>query len=380
MRPNTYLLFFIPLLASLSCARETEGEESSPVSLSPRIAGVSLTRSGINEANEIDAIGFYAVGKDKDDATTYYGTWPAGIYGKYVRTTQSGHTTFIPDNSASTDQALWLVPEKDATIFSCHPVPANGANDIVDAGKLKEDGTPADGTVTISVPVPVIPVVPASTIDLSPVLPADGNTDFTTPENDYMYGVAYDENKAEADRFTDSQPVANGNRTDGTVNQSGPSVAIGMKHAFVQLKLILKKGDSYPGTPIVSEVKYARSMQTLTANTKMKLTDGTFLGTTAANAYTYNLVSGSKGKEVETGNDLIITSYALPCAKAASTISLTVDNKDMSIAYGDDPEWVAGKIYTYAVTIHGTGLSFSGVSVVSWNAPDDGSNDSSGTL
>ena len=121
MRPNTYLLFFIPLLASLSCARETEGEESSPVSLSPRIAGVSLTRSGINEANEIDAIGFYAVGKDKDDATTYYGTWPAGIYGKYVRTTQSGHTTFIPDNSASTDQALWLVPEKDATIFSSIP-------------------------------------------------------------------------------------------------------------------------------------------------------------------------------------------------------------------------------------------------------------------
>lgn len=378
MRPNTYLLFFIPLLASLSCSRETEGEESSPVSLSPRIAGVSLTRSGINEAGEIDAIGFYAVGKDKDDAT-YYGTWPDGIYGKYVRNTQSGHTTFIPDNSASTDQALWLAPEKDATIFSCHPVPANGISDIVDAGRLKDDGTPADGTVTITAPVPVIPV-PESTINLSPALPADGNTDFTTPENDYMYGVAYDESKAEAYRFTDNQPVANGNRTGGTVNQSGPAVAIGMKHAFVQLRLILKKGDSYPGTPIISEVKYARSMRTLTANAKMKLTDGAFLGTTAANAYTYNLVSGGKGKEVETETDLIITSYALPCAKAASAISLTVDGKGMSIDYGDDPEWVAGKIYTYAVTINGTGLSFSGVSVVSWNAPDDGSNDSSGTL
>lgn len=389
MKPYNYQLLFLLLGAiCLSCSKEVKEEESGPVSLTPHIAGISLTRAGINAADKVDAIGFYAVSQDNTDNT--YGTWPAGKYGKFTGKTSGGHTTFAP---ATEQDILWLEPEKNAIIFSCYPAPTNGVTDIVDASTLKEDGTAAISTetntpaATITAPVPVIHV-PTNVFSLSPTFPADGNFDFTLPAKDYMYGVAYDENQTnESDKFQSNQPVANGNRSGGTVNTSGPNVAIGLKHAFSQIKLIIKKGDSYPGTATkVTEVKYTRKMNALTDNTKMKLTDGTFLGITLTDnaAYTYNLKSAqnsNKGFELtsDKSSNLTITNYALPCVAAKSVISLTVDGKEMTIEYADDPQWNAGKIYTYAVMINGTGLAFSGVSVVDWD--DDGNNNSSsGTL
>lgn len=391
MKPYNYQLLFLLLGAiSLSCSKEVKEEESGPVSLTPHIAGISLTRAGIDAADKVDAIGFYAVNQDKTDNT--YGTWPAGKYGKFTGNTSGGHTTFAP----ATDQdILWLDPDKSAIIFSCYPAPTNGASDIVDASTLNEDGTAIISTetntpaTTITAPVPVIPV-PTTVFSLSPTFPTNGNFDFTLPANDYMYGVAYDNsnpNAEESTKYKSTQPVANGMRSGGTVNTSGPVVAIGLKHAFSQIKLIIKKGTSYPGTATrVTEVKYTRKMNTLTANTKMKLTDGTFLGITSKNdaAYTYNLKSAQNSNEgfeltsAESSN-LTITNYALPCVAAKSVIGLTVDGKEMTIEYAEDPLWNAGKIYTYAVTINGTGLAFSGVSVVDWD--DDGNNNSSsGTL
>lgn len=390
MKPYNYQLLFLLLGAiSLSCSKEVKEEESGPVSLTPHIAGISLTRAGIDAAEKVDAIGFYAVSKESTDNT--YGTWPAGKYGKFTGKTSGGHTTFAP---ATEQDILWLEPEKNAIIFSCYPAPTN-ASDIVDASTLNEDGTTiSTGTnapaATLDAPVPVIPVS-TTVFSLSPAFPADANFDFTLPAYDYMYGVAYDDSNpsaGESTKFQSTQPVANGNRSGGTVNQSGPNVAIGLKHAFSQIKLIIKKGDSYPGTATrVTEVKYTRKMNTLTDNTKMKLTDGTFLGITLVDdaAYTYNLKSAtqnsSEGFELtsEESSNLTITNYALPCDAAKSVINLTVDGKEMTIEYTGDPQWNAGKIYTYAVTINGTGLAFSGVSVVDWD--DDGNNNSSsGTL
>ncbi|RHU30456.1 hypothetical protein DXD68_01110 [Parabacteroides sp. TM07-1AC] len=389
MKPYNYQLLFLLLGAiSLSCSKEVKEEESGPVSLTPHIAGISLTRAGIDAAEKVDAIGFYAVSKESTDNT--YGTWPVGTYGKFTGNTSNGHTTFAP---ATEQDILWLEPEKNAIIFSCYPAPTN-ASDIVDASTLNEDGTTiSTGTnapaATLDAPVPVIPVS-TNVFSLSPAFPADANFDFTLPAYDYMYGVAYDDSNpsaGESTKFQSTQPVANGNRSGGTVNQSGPNVAIGLKHAFSQIKLIIKKGDSYPGTATrVTEVKYTRKMNTLTDNTKMKLTDGTFLGITLTNdaAYTYDLKSATQNSEgfeltSDKNSNLTITNYALPCDAAKSVISLTVDKKEMTIEYADDPQWNAGKIYTYAVTINGTGLAFSGVSVVDWD--DDGNNNSSsGTL
>ncbi|WFE83782.1 fimbrillin family protein [Parabacteroides chongii] len=389
MKPYNYQLLFLLLGAiSLSCSNEVKEEESGPVSLTPHIAGISLTRAGIDAAEKVDAIGFYAVSKESTDNT--YGTWPVGTYGKFTGNTSNGHTTFVP---ATAQDILWLESEKNAIIFSCYPAPTN-ASDIVDASTLNEDGTTiSTGTnapaATLDAPVPVIPVS-TTVFSLSPAFPADANFDFTLPAYDYMYGVAYDNSNpsaGESTKFQSTQPVANGNRSGGIVNQSGPNVSIGLKHAFTQIKLIIKKGDSYPGTATrVTEVKYTRKMNTLTDNTKMKLTDGTFLGITLTNdaAYTYDLKSATQNSEgfeltSDKNSNLTITNYALPCDAAKSVINLTVDGKEMTIEYTGDPQWNAGKIYTYAVTINGTGLAFSGVSVVDWD--DDGNNNSSsGTL
>lgn len=373
MKPYKYL--FLPLLIlplATSCGKEEPLD--GPVSLNPNVAGVSLTRGGINDVTAIDAIGFYLVDKDDQKANNAYGTWPQGTYGKYLR---QNNNTFNP---ADEQQTLWLTSGKTATVFSCYPAPENGTS-IVDASTLKEDGTTADPPVTPSTAVPVIPVASAA-INLSPSLPSDNKTDFALAQYDYMYGVACSK-AGEKVTFEKRQPFASGDHTS-VVNQSGPIVSVGLNHAFAQIRLVIKKGD-YPGKVMIEKVSYTRQMPTLTANTKMKLTDGTFLGLSeeSEQSYVYTLTSGSNpsGLEITSGDnakDLTIVNYALPCSQSGSTINVKASGKEMSITYGDDPAWQPGKIYTYGITVNGTGLSFSGVSVVSWATSEN--NNSSGTL
>ncbi|MCD7838542.1 MAG: fimbrillin family protein [Clostridiales bacterium] len=367
MKPYKYLLLPILLFPFVtSCSKEESIE--GPVSLNPNVAGVSLTRAGINTSSDLTAIGIYAVNYDKTQST--YGEWPKGTYGKYA------HQNNDPFTPASADQTIWLNPEV-AIIYSFHPA-ADNTTSISDG-----NASPSDASVTT--PIPCIPI-PEGTIVLAPTISGTVSTfDFTTAEKDYMYGVKYDDSLPDNDKFTTTQPVADNGRAAGSF---GNQVSIGLKHAFSQIRLAIKKGN-YPVNPIVSNVTYTRSMKILAApeNTnyavKMQLTNGQFTGLAdvAEHAYEYDLSKLTNGGYQLTGdasNDIIITNYSLPNATAPLTISVTVDDKVMSITYNDDPEWLPGKIYTYAISINGTGLKFSGVSIVDWNTPAD--NNTSGTL
>lgn len=362
MKPYNYLLIPILILPLLSsCAKEDKID--GPVSLNPYVAGISLTRAGASQASDLSAIGLYAVNQDKSLKT--YGTWPAGTYGKYSQ--QDG--SFKPANAA---QTIWLNLEK-AIIFACHPAQT--------AGSAITDGNASSSATN---PIPCI-TVPAAAISLAPAItaPATGTSvfDFTTPANDYMYGVEYDSGGANGGQFKTTQPIADNGRA--AVGAAGNTVAIGLKHAFSQIKLVITKGQTYTGNALVSNVKYTRSMQTLDAaensGLKMQLTDGKLVGLKNASSkvYHYNLSTLSGGGYKVTDN-MTLTNYCLPNIAAASTITVVVDGKEMSITYVADPAWEAGKINTYNVTINGTGLTFSGFSIVDWNDSND--NNSSGTL
>lgn len=352
MKPYNYLLLPILTISLLtSCSKEENID--SPVSLTLRVAGVSLTRAAIDDASALTSVGIYAVNAETTEQT--YGIRPEGIYGKYKPAPANGITSLVPEN-VPTDQTIWLNNEK-AIIFSCHPAPANGNNDI------KND--PETGSTSSTDPVPTVPVPVAAIEYTSSKTSTTNQVDLTQPENDYMYGVEYKNNTYQV-----NQPYANnGNNMPNGTKGPGQSVSIGLKHVFAKLRLIIKKEDSYKGAAAVTSVKYTSKIPVPGSNTRMKLTNGELLdldntGSSAIEkSYEYTLTSATATTDANT--TLTITNYAIPCSESLSgSISLTVDDKPMSVACTN--QWERGKIYTYTVTIKPTGLELSGINVVGW--------------
>ncbi|WP_455640297.1 fimbrillin family protein [Parabacteroides sp.] len=369
MKPYKYILFALLLLPFVTSCTKEENVEG-PVSLNPNVAGVSITRAAINSVHDLNGknIGFYVVNakgftNDTDPTKEIsYGIRPTGTYGKYVGTTTgSGDgqtTTFAPEGEP---QTIWLNNEK-AIVFCCYPAPDSKDN-------IKNDpenaGTNAD-------PVPTIAVLTDAIKLTNTANTSDKYTfDYTQSEYDYMYGV--DANNVSTPT---AQPYANnGHSTPSGDAGPGNNVSITLKHAFAQLCLKVKKSADYKGEAKVTSVKYTSRIPMLKAanETRMKLTDGTFINldnadaaTAAEKSYVYNISANAPASDI---NILTFTNYAVPCTSIAATISLTVDGKNMSVPCTSD--WSAGNIYTYTVQINPTGLELTGINVVGWQDATD---------
>lgn len=324
-------LLLAGLLAACSSEKGPGSEPIEPVDtpakLQVQIADVEITtRSGAGNATDLSdkEIVLYAVNKKSNE--TDYGTAPTGTSATY----KVSGSTAVP---ATTGGDLWLTDEV-ATIYAGYP----------------------SGVVTGEDSSPTLPV-PKNTIVLAPSV-VEGNNleiDFTTVENDYMYGVSYAGNQ-----FGSSQPDASNGKV---ATESPSSISFGFKHAFAQIKLIVSIGD-YNGTGTITKLQYNREMPMLKGGSKMNLKDGkiTDMEADASRSYIYNM-----SRTVATGKTLSIINYALPCAASASTISLTVDGKDMSVKFDGDAEWTAGMIYAYTVMINNTGLELTGFNLVGWD-------------
>lgn len=349
MKPYNYLLLPIVAISLLaSCSKDDDIDN--PVSLSMRVAGVSVTRAAVNQASDLKNVGIYAVNAESGE--NKYGSRPTGTYGKYEPKTEGGITSLIPLRTP-TDQTIWLNSEK-ATIFCCHPAPANGSADITN-----------DASVASTQVVPTVPI-PVAAIDYAPSATSAVNNkfDFTKPENDYMYGVEFESNQ-----YMATQPSANnGNNMANGIKGPGPKVNLGLKHAFAQLRLVIKKNESYKGIAQVTSVSYTSKIPVPGSGTRMKLTDGSLLNpdnlaNTTEKEYRYTLTAKATTDENTT---ITITNYAIPCeSQQSATISLTVDGKDMSVACNS--QWTKGQIYTYTVVINPTGLELTGINVVGWD-------------
>lgn len=346
MRPYKSLLWMLILGVSFSCSKEAAEDPNAPVELEARVGGVSLvTRGGTADVSALSALGVFAVNKVAGE--TNYGVAPAGFYGKY----KLAGGAASPDDPA---QTVWLQMQK-ATIYSFYPA-----------------ATPlAEGTADN--PDPKIAVAP-SAITLAPSIAAASTAadlDFATPANDYMYGVAYRSSAAtEAEKFLSVQPVAdNGHTADGSVvNQAGKQVAIGLKHAFAQVKLVIGRGDDYMGAAQVTRVEYKRNMPTLSAASKMSLKDGKLSGLNASADVSYVYDLSGLSTPLSASTDLPIVNYAVPSAVAKSTVTIHVDGKAMTLDNESEVEWKPGFIYTYTIRINPTGLELSGFNVMSWDA------------
>ena len=351
---KNYIVLLVLSSFFCSCSKEAgEGiDPNAPVGLDARIAGVSLiTRGGAAEAKEISSLGIYAVNKTSSETT--YGQAPAGTYCAYK--IEGGIASPSVDG-----KPLWLCQEQ-AIIFSCHPAPTLPAD-------ITSNGSADALNPTVTIPKDAI------TLAQTDITAVNGNVyDFAKPEYDYMYGVAYDANKSDANKFLTTQPGAdNGRKTSGNtvINTSGPSVAIGLKHAFAQIKLVISKGDSYQGDAKITKVEYSRNMKTLNSDgsTTMSLKDGALVNTSAAANATYSFTFANQGAATTAAGSSPVTlvNYVLPNDAASSTFTVKVDGKDMEMKHSTDPKWAAGAIYTYTLTINGTGLALSGFTVVGW--------------
>ncbi|MCD7851621.1 MAG: fimbrillin family protein, partial [Parabacteroides sp.] len=308
--------------------------------------------AGGREEGSLDAISLYAVNSVSGEST--YGTCPAGTPGKYKKQTDG---TFAPEDATST---IWLNHEQ-ATIYSCYP-----------AGTIAQGGS-------AEAPVPTL-AVPTGTIVYAPTIPADAtrtSLDFATSATDYMYGVAYDDTKTpETDKYTTNQPVASNGRGSTPYNPNASKVSIGMEHAFSQISLIITKKEDYKGEAHVTAVSYQRTIPVLGNASKMQLTNGDITGTsTTSTTYSYDLSGLTNPLKITTKetDNITITNYALPCSGNTnqSTITLTVDGKQMSLENKNEPAWERGKINTYTIAIGPTGLELSGFTVVNWGTGAD---------
>lgn len=381
MKLNKYLLLLISFSAFMACSKEI-GEESKepeapkgPVALDPHIAGVSLTtRGGAANATDINTLGIYAVPVKTEGAPTD----APSSYHLYKLT--NGNAT--PNDVANT---LWLELYK-VTIFSFHPAGA------ADATPVTPEGTDETPVPTITIPASAITAEQTGITEKD-----DNNYDFAKTENDYMYGVAYDKSKEDnSNPYLVKQPIANNGYASGDTpqpNECGPEIAIGLKHAFAQIRFILKKSSSYGGEAIVSKVTYVRNLQTLIGKLKeeptaptaetgvaptvsderlpitMNLTNGTLnnLAAAAATTYSYTFAEGQNVKATNDNSTTVkLTNYILPNTSTNATITITVDGKEMKLERSSDTQFEAGNIYTYNIVINPTGLTLSGFTVSGW--------------
>lgn len=360
MKPYRYLLLATLSLTLFACSGE-DGEDKptidpdTPVALSPQIADIALTKATAT-SSDIEAISLFAVNNTADE--TSYGANGEGTYGKY--TLQSGSL-----KPSTADQTIWLNTQQ-AKIYSYFPATDNNG--------ITKEGTSSPYTYTIR--------IPATAISYSRQVTDAASLDFTTPQTDYMYGVAYDTN---TNTFKDDLPVAdNGHAATGT--PKGPSIAIGMKHAFCQVVLKFKKHTDYVGSCYLTKVTYSRSIPTLNAKgaTTMDVANGNLANLTEANAgtpvcYEYTVDSGVNVAATAEGIEFINYGVPFPSGTAnvtAATLTVTVDGKEMTLQdISDEGKWLAGYRYTYTISIHGTGLKLDGFNIVGWlNESSDNTN------
>ena len=354
---NNYIALLSLSLALLSCSNEIGEDPNAPVALNPHIAGVSITtRGGASEdAKNISTLGIYAVNATSGEIS--YGQAPAGTYCAYKLSNGVA-------SPATEGQPLWLSQET-ATIFSFHPIKSGVS--------VTSGGDATTPNPTIPVPQDAIPLMKDNQTGLNLK-----TFDFADAGNDYMYGVEYKEANTDPNKFLTTQPKANNNHSKAGEAVPGPSVNIGLKHAFAQIKLIFRKGD-YVGECKISSITYKRNMQAIatTGGTTMSLKDGTLSGLADATDVTYTCSFASLSYPVPGTTDADVVSYVnyvVPTTTTAgnqSTITITVDGKLMPVTCSE-VAWTAGTIYSYTIKINGTGLELTGIRMVPWKEETQG--------
>lgn len=340
-------LFAVGIVACLaSCSKEETQPKA--VALNANIGQVETdTKSGIADVSSLSGKEIVMLALNKEVSETEYGT--TGRKGNYT-IDASGSATAV------TGKEIWLLKQR-ATIYAAFP---------------SKEIEMVSGIPNISVsptPVALTPTILSSA--------TRSDLDFASANNDYMYGVTYNGNENPF-VWTATQPFADNGKTGQpeSLNQYGSNISIGFRHALAQIVLVVKSGD-YFGEGKVEKVVYSRSLHTISATTKMSMTDGRLTNLTplAPLSYSYDLSSLSTPLVLtkEAVSNVVLTNYAFPLPSTSDAkIEVTIDEKNMEVSVPNDAQWQAGNIYVYHVSVNKSSLALDAVSVVAWNEEELG--------
>lgn len=338
------------MLLAVGCDNNTtpEVESNEPIELqiNPTVAltrGVIQGGSG-NGFKENDQIAVYATGDDYSTSNNY------ALY-----KLQSGGSSWAVEGS----DKIFLT-NKAATIYAYYPVADSKPTDQKISIDILEgaDGTKETTATTITA---------VDNSSSGAIAAADG-------EKDYMYAK----------------------KVENVDNTKKDGVTLEMQHALAMISFCPKLDASYKGTGKLTKIQLKDANESgatlgksdTGSELKMNITDGSIDGTPVDANYVrvIKATNGTDDFTVTTSSSYKFSMLVLP---TAATIGeniqavFTIDNADYEVTLtaptntgsGDSGYLLAGNNYTYTVTLKGTGLAISSVTVAEWTAGTFGNND-----
>lgn len=210
---------------------------------------------------------------------------------------------------------------------------------------------PADATATLD-------NVGASTIAIT--VPATEASFNAANQADYMYATA-----PSADAGL-TYPLATA--TNAT-SENKQKVSLIFHHALSKVSFVIKRHSTYTGVGALTEVKLTSTDVakpfSIGAGT-MKVADGAI---TLASTSTDLTFTGTKTINEAASNAYTVEELVAPKASAeAITLYLIIDGKEMSTVLPTTlvTSWIKEKNYVYTVTVSGTELIVTSVSILNW--------------
>lgn len=190
---------------------------------------------------------------------------------------------------------------------------------------------------------------------------SDAITSPAAGENDFMY---YAPTEARA-----------------TVNNRQHSVLLTMKHALAQVSFRLIKASNYPGAGNftryeISDTGATSLITTSAASSVMSIVNGTLtLVSPVKGKITRNIINYQLGYEVTEAT--IVSNLVFPVTTISTgdlSVLFHIDVQDytaqLPVTSSQSDAWLAGKNYLYTVTLSGTGIEITSVSITDWeNVP-----------
>jgi len=312
MKTNALLLF--ALAASFAaCSDDTNVAKnaSNELGLSVSISGKTSLRSLKDAFVSTDAIGVFVTG--------------TGYTTKLAQYTFNGTTWSSPSSDTS---KIFLSPE-EATVYGFYPAssvlsPSTLANDSTNGIKVTVTGTDSSFAATDQI--------------------------------DYMYATATNK-----------------------VKYLNPATNLAFNHGLAKVSFIVNKDQSFLNPGALTQVKLAKTTGFLIGAGVMKLRSGAITGLTAANSITFTGTATANAYNATPSTTKTAYGLVAPItATSGITLSMTIDGKVYSATLPSASPanlFAAGNEYLYTITLKGTEMSITSVSVTPWDTKDAGSLD-----
>lgn len=165
--------------------------------------------------------------------------------------------------------------------------------------------------------------------------------------------------------------------TRATVSNRQHKAVLTMQHALAQVSFRLIKASNYPGAGNftgyeIQDAGETNLVVTEAASSNMSIVDGNFnMDTPAKGTISRNIIGYQLGSDLAEAT--IVSNLVFPVTTIAAGNLIArfhIDGQDytasLPVTAGLSDEWAAGKNYLYSVTLSGTGIQITEVSIMDW--------------